>query len=252
MVEQRNLQQEVEQLRQDNMAIRALLTNRTSTDTDAKLNRDCKDIYLNGQTQSGVYKINPLDNEILVDVYCDMVTEGGGWTAIQKRRSGSVRFNRTWAEYRNGFGNPKDSYWIGNDVIHKLTKGINPSLYVSITLQNDTNLYEIYNKFSISDEASLYLLFLGGPAIGTLGDSMLYTNYFRAVLSGMSFSTPDRDNDRWSGSCAATWRGGWWFNHCHYAFLNGPWYPEDWTFVWHPTLYDNSNVKDTLMMIKRH
>ncbi|XP_062604328.1 ficolin-2-like isoform X2 [Saccostrea cucullata] len=183
-----------------------------------------------------------------------MMTEGGGWTAIQKRVSGSVRFSRTWAEYKDGLGNATDSYWIGNDVINQLTKGRNSSLYVCITLTNGTKLYELYNQFSVADETNNYRLFLGGPATGTLGDSMLDTGDSDGDLSGMSFSTPDRDHDRSGSTCAALYnrRGGWWFNSCHLAFLNGPWSPGSWTNPWYPTVTDGREIKETLMMIKPH
>ncbi|XP_062584891.1 ficolin-1-like [Saccostrea cucullata] len=98
-----------------------------------------------------------------------MKTRRGGWTVIQKRVKGSLDFDRDWLEYKNGFGSPEQDVWIGNDVIHQLTKGNNSSLYVSITLQNGKRLYELYEKFAISDEAEKYKLFLAGTADGTLG-----------------------------------------------------------------------------------
>ncbi|XP_062584116.1 fibroleukin-like, partial [Saccostrea cucullata] len=203
-----------------------------------KINNDCKDLHGNGYKLSGVYEIVPFCDESQVSVYCDMETEGGGWTAIQRRSSGSVSFDRSWWDYKKGFGNANDSYWIGNDVIHKLTKGRNSSLYVSITLTNGTKLYELYNQFSVADESKNYRLFLGGPATGTLGDRMLDTGYTDNDLSGMSFSTPDRDHDTAIGSCAAysDRRGGWWFRNCHSAFLNGPWSPAYWPWPWYPPL----------------
>ncbi|XP_061186852.1 ficolin-2-like [Saccostrea echinata] len=181
-----------------------------------------------------------------------METEGGGWTAIQKRISGSVSFNRTWTEYKKGFGNPNDSYWIGNDVIHQLTKNWSSSLYVSITLLNATTLYQQYQQFSVSDETDNYRLFLGGPATGTLGDSMMNPGDSNGHLSGMFFTTSDRDNDQYGGNCAAVWEGGWWFKNCYVAFLNGPWSPKKWTYPWYPTIEYGTSVKQTLMMFKRH
>lgn len=47
-----------------------------------------------------------------------------------------------------------------------------------------------------------------------LGDSMTYHN-------NQQFSTKDKDNDRYSTSCAVKNKGGWWFKSCRYVNLNG-------------------------------
>ncbi|XP_062587936.1 angiopoietin-1-like [Saccostrea cucullata] len=131
---------------------------------------DCQDLLDKGRTNSGVYDIYPYRiSSIPVRVFCDMDTMGGGWTAIQKRIDGSVTFDRIWIDYKNGFGSPEGEVWIGNDIIHQLTKENTSSLYVSITLQNGTTLYEMYDRFSVSNETAKYQLFLTGPATGTLG-----------------------------------------------------------------------------------
>lgn len=39
------------------------------------------------------------------NVLCDQELDGGGWTVIQQRLSGDEHFwNRTWEEYKQGFG----------------------------------------------------------------------------------------------------------------------------------------------------
>ncbi|XP_062605700.1 microfibril-associated glycoprotein 4-like [Saccostrea cucullata] len=182
---------------------------------------DCKDLQENNYTKTGVYDIYPYGISFIpVRVYCDMDTMDGGWTAIQKRVNGFLSFDKDWTAYKNGFGDPEQDLWVGNDVIHQLTKE-KSVLYVSITLE---------------------------------GDSMLDTGYPKEYLSGMYFSTPDRDNDLSRINCAARSeiRGGWWFNACHYAFLNGPWSPANWGYPWWPPLKSGSSIRRTVMMIKRH
>ncbi|XP_062571135.1 fibroleukin-like [Saccostrea cucullata] len=172
--------------------------------------------------------------------------------AIQKRVIGSVDFNRSWDEFKNPFGNPEEDYWIGNDPIQQLTKGNDSSLYVSMTLVNGSTLYELYDRFSVSDEAEKYRLFLGGPASGTLGDRMLLPNDKINNLNGMYFTTWDRDNDRHPGHCVFRHGGsGWWYNHCHDACLNGPWDSEIWEQPWDPPIAYGTEVRGTLMMVRR-
>ena len=44
---------------------------------------------------------------------CIRDTSGDTWTVVLKRDSGVEKFDRTFLEYENGFGDPKDEYWIG-------------------------------------------------------------------------------------------------------------------------------------------
>ncbi|XP_035673018.1 angiopoietin-related protein 4-like [Branchiostoma floridae] len=79
---------------------------------------DCAEVASLGNTESGVYKIQPsavtysLSEKSLGSlvqpfyVYCRMDGEEG-WTVIQRREDGSENFNRTWADYKQGFGNPR-------------------------------------------------------------------------------------------------------------------------------------------------
>lgn len=53
------------------------------------------------------------------------------------------------------------------------------------------------------------------------GDSM-------KIHNKMAFTTYDQDNDRKKVNCAKESHGGWWYNSCHHANLNGR-YKEDGT-----------------------
>ena len=176
--------------------------------------RDCSELLKSGHTQSGVYSVNP-DGRGYFDVYCDMRTDGGGWTVFQRRQDGSVDFYRGWNDYKAGFGQLTAEFWLGNDKIHRLTASRPSSLRVELEDWNGVRVYAKYGKFNIGDEQALYRLEVGSYS-GTAGDSM------EERQNNMAFSTKDRDNDgAGSANCAALFTGAWWYNNCLYSNLNG-------------------------------
>ena len=175
--------------------------------------RDCFDLSNAGHTQSGVYSVNP-DGKGHFNVYCDMRTDGGGWTVFQRRQDGSVDFYRGWNDYKSGFGQLTAEFWLGNDKIHRLTASRPSSLRVELEDWNGVRAYAKYRKFNISDEQAQYRLEVDSYS-GTAGDSLTYRH------NNMSFSTKDRDNDRWSSNCAVQHTGAWWYNSCQQSNLNG-------------------------------
>ena len=172
---------------------------------------DCSDLLKSGHTQSGVYSVNP-DGKGSFNVYCDMRTDGGGWTVFQRRQDGSVDFYRGWNDYKSGFGQLTAEFWLGNDKIHRLTAARPCSLRVELEDWNGVRVYAKYGVFNIGDEQAKYQLGVGSYS-GTAGDSL-------AGHNNMAFSTKDRDNDIQSGNCAVEFTGAWWYHGCHLANLN--------------------------------
>lgn len=62
----------------------------------------CWELHQMGYNKTGVYKIKPWQSPDVFEVYCEQSYYGGGWTAIQRRRDGTVSFNRDWDEYSKG------------------------------------------------------------------------------------------------------------------------------------------------------
>ena len=178
-------------------------------------------------------------------MFCDMDTDGGGWTVIQRRRDGSVDFYRGWTQYKNGFGSLTDEFWLGNDNIHRLTASRNTKLRVDVEDWSGNKAYAKYGSFRVDDENNKYRLTVGSYS-GTAGDSLAYHN-------GMFFTTKDRDNDKDSGNCAQSYTGAWWYYGCHYSNLNGRYIgnkQDGKGIIWRQWKGNSLSMKRSTMMIR--
>lgn len=179
---------------------------------------DCKEIHNNGNGKSGIYRIWPLNWKIHGSflVYCDMETEGGGWTTFQRRGNYNRPkdyFYKGWVDYSLGFGKLDEDFWLGNEKIYALTNQGNYSLRIDMEDKEGNKRYAVYKQFWIENEKQKYKLHVSGFD-GNAGDS--FSN-----LNEMKFTTKDRDNDVWHNNCAESFKGGWWYSNCHGANLNG-------------------------------
>ncbi|CAL1287170.1 unnamed protein product [Larinioides sclopetarius] len=166
---------------------------------------DCADVLSNGHNKSGIYTIwskSRVIEDKSLDVYCDMDTDGGGWTVIQRRgdfNRSEDYFFKDWTSYKKGFGNVDKDFWLGNDNIFALTNQRYSSIRFDLQATDGEKRYAHYDSFWIDD-----------------GDSMseVHHNY--------QFSTKDRDNDQNNEfNCAVKFKGAWWYSNCHLANLNG-------------------------------
>ncbi|XP_074760145.1 fibrinogen alpha chain [Athene noctua] len=197
----------------------------------ANTGKDCDDIRQKHTfgAKSGIFKIKPAGSNKVLSVYCDQETTLGGWLLIQQRMDGSVNFNRTWQDYKRGFGSVdgrgQGEFWLGNENIHLLTQN-NTLLRVELEDWDGNAVYAEY-IVQVGSEAEGYALAVSSYE-GTAGDALItgwleegteYTSHAQ-----MWFSTFDRDQDRWEESCAEMYGGGWWYNSCQAANLNGIYY----------------------------
>lgn len=184
---------------------------------------NCKQIFDEGQTTSGLYRINPAGSEKEFTVFCDMSLRNGGWTVISRRRNDDITFNRNWTAYRNGFGEFNENFWLGLQKIKDITDYDSQTYELYIGLESfhptDTLAYSLYSSFGLGTEASKYSLSIGSLVAGSTAGNSLNDH------DGEKFSTPDQDNDSSiSGHCALDFEAGWWYHSCHDSHLTGKWF----------------------------
>lgn len=218
--------------------------------------KDCKELKINGYTNDGVYFIYPyLPIATSVRVYCDMTTDGGGWTVFQHKRDGSVDFYLFWDNYKKGFGEPDGEYWLGSDHLHQLTSLGTSDFYVRLEKFTGGWAYAKYNNFSVADESDGYRMRLKvGSYQGNAGDSI--ESEGTTNTNGFKFSTSDIDNDVASASCAVARKGAWWYNECTWANLNGIYGNGSCAAAgncnfWYSLTNSFNGIKTSFMMVRR-
>ena len=174
--------------------------------------------------KSGIYFVNGIKNKP-VSVYCDMETDGGGWTVFQRRKDGSTDFYQGWNDYADGFGDVQGEFWLGLENIHEVMNFAaleGQELRIDLKDWKNESAYATYSEFFVSDASSKYTLRIGGYS-GTAGNAFELNNR-------MMFTTKDQDNDRLSYNCAKRHHGAWWYSRmhsrgiCHHVNLNGKYF----------------------------
>ncbi|XP_063765858.1 angiopoietin-1 [Eleginops maclovinus] len=212
--------------------------------------RDCADVYKAGHSVSGLYTIYIGNNTEPMQVFCDMETSGGGWTVFQRRFNGSVDFQRSWREYKMGFGDVLGEHWLGNKLLFLLSAQRQYSLRVELRDWEGNSAHAQYDRFSLSSERQQYRLYLRGYS-GTAGKQSSLTTH------GTGFSTRDQDHDNCDHcKCALMLTGGWWFDACGFSNLNGIYYTVGHNIrklngiKWHHFRGPSYSLRSTSMMVR--
>ncbi|XP_071517291.1 angiopoietin-related protein 7-like [Panulirus ornatus] len=174
---------------------------------------DCSDYLVMGYNTSGVYQIYPFRCRCSkpVSVWCDMETDGGGWTVFLARRNDTSRedFNRNWSDYRNGFGNASGEYWLGNDNLFAMTTSRAYRLRLDFITTDGNRKWGEWPAFRVLGEDTKYKLQASNYNANSMIDNCITPQNNRL------FSTFDVDNDgTTSKNCAQVKKGGWWYSSC--------------------------------------
>ena len=184
---------------------------------------DCWAYRSLGYNSSAIMTMESENGECDRDVYCDMETDGGGWTVFQRHQSDAVNFNRSWADYKNGFGPLDGDFWWGNEKLAQaLNDGRQYELRIDLFDWHGEHRYAKYSHFHVTTEFDNFTLSIDVYTGDAGGDSFDHHN-------GEQFSTFDRDNERFRGNCAKWKGGGFWFHyHCFNFFPNGGYSHDEW------------------------
>ncbi|XP_059143624.1 fibrinogen-like protein A [Physella acuta] len=156
-------------------------------------------------------------------VMCDTGTDGGGWTVILRRVSGTVDFYRGWNDYKRGFGDYGiGEFYLGNEFISCISINEKHEMRIDFTY-NGVDYNATYGNFKLLGEATNYTLQLSNYT-GNAGDILIED------ADNQMFTTYDRDCDSASINCAEFYRGAWWYRSCSMGQLTG---------TWNSTLYGN-------------
>ncbi|XP_067625558.1 angiopoietin-4-like [Eurosta solidaginis] len=196
--------------------------------------KSCADILPpNVRDRDGVYSLH-ISGYMPINVYCLSDTAGGcPWTVVQRRQDKDTDFNLNWANYKSGFGDPHNSYFLGMEALYWLTSDSPHELQIVMRLKEDS-AEEIahYDHFAIGDESMQYSLNVLGQFSGNAVDEL-------SQLRGYKFRTKDR-----TGYCIGKEKyGGWWKEGCAISKLNGIYAPTKWEIPKHiGIVWDNKTT----------
>ncbi|XP_025113620.1 fibrinogen-like protein A [Pomacea canaliculata] len=134
-----------------------------------------------------------------------MDTTDGGWLVIQRRRDFTVDFNRSWTEYKNGFGNISGDYWLGLDAIGKLMNHSYSRLRVDLVADPGRKYWAEYGEFFFS------AIFYGDSPIRGYG--LHVSGYSGDAGNGLtpSYQRDFITYDRNLNGCFSSRKGAWWY-----------------------------------------
>lgn len=173
----------------------------------------CSSILKAGlSTGSGVYTINP--NGTPLTVYCDMTTDGGGWTLVLQNNSAVATPAPAWEASVNG--NTVTGTMSNNLTTFDQLVGLNywnilgTQMRVQVGSSPSAISHKAMYSFYINGGSSFTLnlsnenIVLGGTQPG------IYL-----VHNGQKWTTSDVDNDTYASNCAAQYANHpWWYTSC--------------------------------------
>ena len=188
--------------------------------------KNCKEILLSDPSSpNGIYFIDPdgSDPSNGYDCFCDMTTNGGGWTLVWQKMTGSSGhpvYGITWEDALNRIPQETQNVYTGLNIWNQIIGPENGSgeLLYKWNLPNDTpdqaftaTLQNFAPEDNYAIHLSNYIQLLGQVT----ADLWTYHN-------NIPFSSFDNDNDLLSGNCSLNWdNSAFWYNSCWLGMIWG-------------------------------
>ncbi|XP_040575032.1 uncharacterized protein [Lepeophtheirus salmonis] len=182
----------------------------------------CESISIEN-SQDGVYEIDFEGNKKLV--YC-FWRGNQTYTIVQRRGQFSSPYNyfdKNWKDYRNGFGEPDKEHWLGLDYMTSLMRRPQ-DLTILLFDENIKKVrIKLLNAVISGRNSSFSLKYDAVIAFDELKNRSI-TLPKSTPISGLKFSTRDKNSYPDQKNCANLFTGGWWFDpfkDCGLSNLNG-------------------------------
>lgn len=124
--------------------------------------RNCQELLKMGDSSRGVRQVYPFLERPYeeVDVYCDQVTDEGGWLVFQRRLNLPHRedFYRNWTDYEAGFGDITGEFWLGLNLLYTLVSHSPQQMRVELSDWEGERRWAKYGVFKVGPPEDNYRL----------------------------------------------------------------------------------------------
>ncbi|KAI0219366.1 hypothetical protein LSAT2_029073 [Lamellibrachia satsuma] len=182
---------------------------------------DCAQLqcYSGHLGNGGPYMVYP-DNGLSVYANCVVDEADGGWTVMQRRKRGDIKFDKLWHQYKLGFGfyGPDAETWLGNEHVYRMStkKRKELTLRIDAASYDNKTMTVVMERVALLGEERDYMFLFNGSEWW----QGVSTNDFR-LHNKHIFSTSDHDNSVGGWASYYGGGGGWWFRNGTKIYLNG-------------------------------
>ena len=127
---------------------------------------------------------------------------------FRKRKPTNENFERSWDEYKEGFGDITSEFRMGNELIHRVTNsGGKYFIFVWAKTPTGNETVSKYGSFYIENESNKYRIHFDDTLLEGI---VSFGGANNNNVNGMGFSTAEVDE----GSICVSKHGPSWYNDC--------------------------------------